>query len=123
MGEAGLDVMKRWFAGPNPALLAEKVSWWVPEYPVTRAHYVGPRQVFEEFFPELKGRVASWGSAIDETNAVGDDRVVVIGRYKGTRLRDGAAFESPFVHVWTVSDGLITKAVASVAPGAFGCTE
>src|SRR5262245_53771207 len=123
MAEAALDVMKRWFAGPSPAMLADDVSWWVPEYPVSRSHYIGREEVFGEFFPALKGRVASWGSAIDEMRAVGDDRVVVIGKYKGTRLRDGAAFEIPFVHVWTVRDGVITKAVASVAPGAFGCTE
>jgi uncharacterized protein len=34
------------------------------------------------------------------------DRIVVLGRNRGRATRTGRAFEMPFAHVWTLTDGV-----------------
>jgi len=38
------------------------------------------------------------------------DRVIRFGRSRGTVLANGAAFDMPAVHVWTLRDGKVTAA-------------
>jgi ketosteroid isomerase-like protein len=55
------------------------------------------------------------GGAIDSAIAAGalfesGDRVIQFGRSQGTVLANGAEFDIPAVHVWTLRDGLVTAA-------------
>jgi ketosteroid isomerase-like protein len=45
----------------------------------------------------------------DELIYIGNDRMLVIGRMKGTGLISGAPGESEWANLWTVSDGLVVR--------------
>jgi ketosteroid isomerase-like protein len=45
----------------------------------------------------------------DELIDLGDDRLLAIGRMKGSGLSSGAPFDSEWANLWTVSAGLVVR--------------
>lgn len=69
--------------------------------------YQGPDAVVNGLFVRL---ATEWDAftATPTEYVVEDDRVVVFGRYTGTYKATGRPMDVPFVHAYTVQDGLIT---------------
>jgi ketosteroid isomerase-like protein len=45
----------------------------------------------------------------EELIDLGDDRVLVIGRMKGSGLSSGAPFDTEWANLWTISAGLVIR--------------
>ena len=90
-------------------LLAHDIEWRVPEvlpWGGARHGHDGVRTCLDLLREHVAG---GWGTP-EEFLDVGD-RVVVLGRFTGTARASGREFETPFVHVWTSSDGVPTRLV------------
>jgi len=90
-------------------LLAHDIEWRVPEvlpWGGARHGHDGVRTYLDLLREHVSG---GWGTP-EEFLDVGD-RVVVLGRFTGTARASGREFETPFVHVWTSSDGVPTRLV------------
>ena len=88
-------------------LLAHDVEWHAPDslpWGGTRHGHDGVR-VFRDLLDEHVD--AGWGDPDEFLEA--DDRIVVLGRFSGRARGSGRAFETPFVHVWTLSDGVPSR--------------
>lgn len=73
-----------------------------------RNPYIGPQAVAEGVF----GRIAqAWTEfrVSPQEFITEDDTVVVLGRYAGKFTATGRPLDAQFVHVWTLSNGKITK--------------
>lgn len=101
-------VVRRCYETRDPALLAEMIEWTVlPSWPGGGRH-VG-RPGVERFFAAAAATFAEYGAYPDEVWETPGNVVIARGVYRG-RVRPGAAaFAIPFVHVWTVEDGRITR--------------
>lgn len=92
------------------ALLGPDLVWIEAENGpyADRNPYNGPGAVFEGLFArigvEYEGFVVT-----PVTYLPSGDRVAVLGRYTGTNRATGEALDAQFAHVFTVSDGKITR--------------
>lgn len=71
--------------------------------------YRGAGEVFENVFARIASDVPDFSARPDELLPTGDDRVLALGRYRGTG-RNGD-LDVAFAHLWTVRDGEIVKFV------------
>lgn len=73
-----------------------------------RNPYVGPQQVAEGILARL---VSEWeGFTVNPEALLQDgDAVVALGRYRGSFRATGRPLDAPFVHVWAVRDGRVTR--------------
>ncbi|GAB5415271.1 MAG: hypothetical protein Cons2KO_28740 [Congregibacter sp.] len=115
--ESAYSVMKTWFETVNPDLLHDDVEWIVPGYPVDQEVYVGKEAVFSVFFPALTSQFSEWGAETERMIDGGDD-VTVIGRYIG-KTHSGQSVTIPFIHVWTVQNGKITRVISGANTAVF----
>jgi ketosteroid isomerase-like protein len=67
----------------------------------SRHGHDGIRTMLEELREHVDG---GWGDPDDILDA--GDRIVVTGRLRGSARATGAEFETPFVQVWTLDDGV-----------------
>jgi len=71
--------------------------------------YVGPQAVAEGVFGRL-GQEWETFTLTDQTlYGVGDDMVLVTGRYQGTHARTGKTINAQKVHIWWFEDGMVTR--------------
>lgn len=88
------------------SLFDPAIEWYAPDTVQFGGHYRGPAAV-GEFFSMLPENYAELNvepsTFIDRA-----DSVVVLGRHRG-RSAAGVAFEIPFVHAWTLSNGKATS--------------
>ena len=117
------ETVRRWFQTADEMLLHENVEWTVPGYPVPQDTYRGRTAVMKEFFPALRANFSEWSAEIDEfIEAADGHNVTVCGRYLGKTL-ENEPVEIPFIHVWTVDDGRIVRAVAAANTALFTATS
>ena len=69
----------------------------------------GPQEILGNVLGPISQDVQDFSAKPDEIHAVGDDRVLSLGRYRGK----GSAGEVdvPYAHLWTVRDGALVKFV------------
>jgi ketosteroid isomerase-like protein len=60
-----------------------------------------------DFFGSLTSHVESWYAEAEEYHPAGEDRVFVVGHYRGTN--NGTTTPVRFIHEWTVSDGKLAR--------------
>jgi len=113
----GEALIRRWMESGDHSLLAEDVSWRVsPGYPVPRTEWRGRAEVEGEFFPTLRRSFPHWRIVVDAFVLLSDGRILASGAYdaRDSTGRDGRV---PFLHVWSVRDGVIAgvEAVADFA--------
>ena len=105
--------------GGDHSLLAEDVSWRVsPGYPVPRTEWRGRAEVEGEFFPTLRRRFPDWRIAVEGFTPLADGRLLASGAYDA-RDAAGRTGRVPFLHIWTVRDGLIAGVEAVADFGEF----
>ena len=92
----------------NPAIEWHDPGWRGAAPPVSGRIYLGPRAVERDV---LAGLAAAWDGfrAEPEDFLPSGERVVVLGRYRGTAKATGRAVDVPFIHVWTVRDGTLCR--------------
>lgn len=88
------------------ALLA-KTEWHEAEGMPYGGVWQGFAQIAEKVFGPIGAQVDGFTATPDEILPLGSDRAVAFGVYRGA---DGKV-ATPFCHVWTVSDGRISKFV------------
>lgn len=86
--------------------LAPDVRWVEAEGGPYGGVYVGPQAVREGVFKRIG---AEWrGYQAEPQQVVADGQTVIVrGRYRGTCDATGKPISTPFVHIWTVSGGLV----------------
>lgn len=107
------DIIRSFYAKLNVgdaagalALMAADIEW------ITMWHYKvdgrGPERVAEGLFEPL---MAEWTSfVLEPTDFIADgDTVVSLGRFTGVHGTTGKHADAGYAHVWTVSDGKITR--------------
>lgn len=114
-----LDIIKLWFETIDSNLLDNDIEWLVPGYPVPQESYRGRSAVFDDFFPALTAQFAEWSAQPDEMIEAADgENVTVRGRYVG-KTQGGEPVTIPFIHIWTVRDGKIVRAITSANTAIF----
>jgi ketosteroid isomerase-like protein len=96
--------LTRWDVDELVADLTHDIEWSLPEpLPWGGVHH-GPDGVraFARIFREHVD--GPWADPDDILEA--GDRIVVLGRLRGTARASGNEFEVEFVHVWTLTDGV-----------------
>lgn len=98
--------------GDGPAVLAAlspEVVWMEAENQGLddRNPYRGPAAVGEGVFGRLLAAYPDF-QVLPETFIDGGDRVVVLGRYRGTSQRTNRTLDAQFAHVWTLANGQVT---------------
>ncbi len=73
-----------------------------------RNPYVGPQAVLEGVFLRIGTEWEGFSVTPEKLVAEGDT-VVSLGRYRGVYRANGARVDAQFVHVWTLSNGLVTR--------------
>ena len=63
------------------------------------------RRTLTQVYAEFRDLRFDPGELID----LGDDRLLVIGRMKGTGRSSGAPFEMDWANLWTISEGLVIR--------------
>ena len=84
--------------------LAHDMEWRAPDTLPWGGRRHGPegvRTMVECLDEHVDG---GWGDPDDYLDA--GDRVIVLGRLRGTARATGATFEATFAHVWTFGDGM-----------------
>ncbi len=84
--------------------VAHDIEWSLPErvpWGGTRHGRDGIRAFAEAFRDHVDG---NWADPDDFL--VAEDRIVVLGRLRGTARATGQDFEVEFAHVWTLTDGV-----------------
>lgn len=92
--------------GDLPAVLGvmhERIDWREPES-MPYGSQVGRQAVAENIFGAVLRDVTGFTVTVDEF-VDGGDVVVTIGNYRGTGVKTGISFDTPFVHVWRFTDG------------------
>ena len=74
--------------------------------------YRGFDEVAANVFGPIGRDVEGFTAIPDEIIPAGDDRVVAIGRYRGSGA--SGPVDTPFAHLWTVRDGRVTHFVQYV---------
>jgi ketosteroid isomerase-like protein len=69
-----------------------------------RNPYVGPDAIVQGIFARLGTEWDGFAAVMDEI-LDGGDKVVALGRYRGTNKKSGKAIDAQVVHVWTVENG------------------
>ena len=92
--------------GTVVAAMAPDMVWNEAEnFPYAdRNPYVGPEAIVQGVFVRLGADWEGFAVAIEELLDAGD-RVVVVGRYKGTYRRTGKPVDAQIAHVWTIENG------------------
>jgi ketosteroid isomerase-like protein len=106
-GSGPLDIVRRWYATLDPALLSEAADWRVLDTFPAGGRYLGRVEILTRFFPALTERFASYETRPERFLAEGDT-VVVIGAYHARGL-SGRQVQAAFAHVWTVRNGTLAS--------------
>ena len=91
------------------AELIAETEWEEAEGMPYGGRYRGAEAVFQNVFGPITADVENFSARPDEILPAGDDRVLALGRYRGTG-RSGEV-DVAYAHVWTVQGGRIVKFV------------
>lgn len=91
------------------ARLIADTEWEEAEGMPYGGRYRGADEVFRNVFARIAADVENFSARPDEILPAGDDRVLALGRYRGTG-RQGAV-DVAYAHLWTVHDGRIATFV------------
>jgi ketosteroid isomerase-like protein len=96
--------LQDWNAEALGSLVAHDIEWHIPESLPWGGIHHGP-DGFEVIAELVQEHVEGpWADPDDFLDA--GDRIVVLGRVRGRARATGIEYESPFVHIWGMSDGV-----------------
>ena len=85
--------------------LASDIAWTVSDGFPYAGTYNGPQEVLDGVIGRVAGDWDGFRHELRRTIDCGDE-VIVTGTYYGTWKETGRDMDAPFVHVWTIKDGL-----------------
>jgi len=93
---------------PLFGLQSAHVVYELPEgMPAGAGRFEGMLEVRDRFLPEF---YAAFDARFVPKETISEgDRVVVLGRLQGQTRQGSVPIDVPFVHVWTVADGRLTR--------------
>ena len=91
-------------------LFAPDISWTEAAGFPYAGTYVGPEAVLNGVFARLGTEWDAFAAVPQQLVAEGDT-VIAIGEYSGTYKATNKPMRVPMVHVWTVTDGKVTRFV------------
>jgi uncharacterized protein len=100
--------LTRWEVEDLVAEVAHDIEWTLPAALPWGGTHHGPdgvRSFARIFRDHVEG---PWADPDDFLDA--GDRVVVLGRLRGRARESGQEFEVDFAHVWTLTDGIASRA-------------
>lgn len=71
--------------------------------------YVGPQAIAEGVFARIGEEWETFTLTDQNLYAVGEDMVLVTGRYQGTHAMTGKTINAQHVHIWWFEDGKVTR--------------
>ena len=100
------DAFARGDVGAVLSAMAPQMVWNEAEnHPYADGNpYVGPDAILHGVFARLGTEWDGFGVVIDEILNAGD-KIVALGRYRGTCKKTGTSIHAQVVHVWTVENG------------------
>jgi ketosteroid isomerase-like protein len=98
--------------GARLGALLEETHWVEATGMPYGGTYRGFGDIAANVFGPIGRDVQDFTAVPDEIISAGDDRVLALGRYRGTGA--GGALDAPFAHLWTVREGRITHFVQHV---------
>jgi uncharacterized protein len=101
------SALSRWDIEELLSDVAHDIEWSAPDtvpWGGTRHGHDGVRSFARIFQDHVEG---PWADPDDFLDA--GDRLVVQGRIRGRARATGREFEVPFVHVWTLTDGVASR--------------
>lgn len=111
--ESNVDLIKKFYElfkkGDTQylQLCDDNIEWIVMQGMPNGGRHVGKKAVFDQYFPNLFSNFNEF-HAITEQFLGAENLVVVMGRYQGI-AKSGKKFDAPFVHVYSIENGKITK--------------
>lgn len=106
-----IEDLYKYFAEGNGEMIASlfypKIEWKQMEGFPNSGTYLGKKAVFENVFVQFPKYWKGWG-AVPQEFIVVDNRVFVLGYYKGKSRATEKYMEAPIVHLYTIKEGLIT---------------
>lgn len=102
------SALSRWDVDDLVADVTHDIEWTLPASLPWGGFHHGPDGVrsFTQIFQDHVD--GPWADPDDFLDA--GDRIVVLGRLSGRARESGAEFEVGFVHVWTLTDGVPSRA-------------
>jgi ketosteroid isomerase-like protein len=100
------DAFSRGDIGAVMAAMAPQIIWNEAEnFPYADGNpYVGPDAILHGVFARIGAEWDGFAVVIDEILDAGD-KVVALGRYRGTVKKTGKPVNAQIVHVWAVENG------------------
>ncbi len=114
MSRTAMETAKEFYEHVNgdpsglPGVLHADIDWSVVKGFPFGGRYNGLGSVFEDFFGNVMQHFEFWRAVPEEYIDAGD-KIIVLGHYETKAKETGMDVNSAFVHVWTVSDGMITR--------------
>jgi ketosteroid isomerase-like protein len=115
MGDNDVDAVRRiytaltkWSVDDMVADVTHDIEWTLPDpLPWGGTHHgpEGIRSFAQVFRDHVDG---PWADPDDFL--VAGDRIVVLGRFRGQAKESGEEFEVGFAHIWTLTDGVVSRA-------------
>ena len=99
--------------GDIPTFLAAmnpNIEWYEPQaqdYPAGGLHR-GPQAVANEVFSPVPTYYEEF-AAVPQDFVDAGDRVIVLGEFRGKGKARGISFVAPFVHIYTIHNGKLTR--------------
>jgi ketosteroid isomerase-like protein len=113
--EGNIDIVKGIYAGMAQGdlemvlkPLASDVAWTGAEGFPYNGTFHGADEIVSGVIAKLATEWDNYTATPNEFLA-SDDKVVVIGDYSGTYKGTGKSFRAPFVHVWTLNGGKVSR--------------
>lgn len=88
-------------------LCDDKIEWITMDEMPNGGTYIGKKQVFENFFPNMLSHFKEFHVIPEQISGL-KDHVMVIGRYQGVSKQD-KKFDVPFSHVYLVEENKIKQ--------------
>lgn len=91
------------------ATMIARTEWHEMEGMPYGGTYSGADEVFQNVFGRIAADVENFSARPDQIIPAGDDRVLALGRYRGSGRK--GEVDVAFAHLWTVRNGEIVKFV------------
>ncbi len=110
-GEAAIALVRSFYEDEHNlfAGLAKDVIWEETEGMPYGGIYRGPQAILEGVFAHLGEDWEEFGADPEEVVAVGLDRVLSLGQYRGVSRRTGQSMSAAFAHLYTLHEGKVVR--------------
>lgn len=112
---AALSIIRQWYEQPDKALLQPDMVWELSAHFPNGGRHEGRDDIFTDVFGPLMKRYPNWRANIDTLFDAGPV-VVATGLYTASDVSTGDDLIARFVHLWEVTDGLISRHRQYVEP-------